>query len=93
MTDSAKRVRTRAMCRTCMVSCGVFMEIEEGRVVGLIGDKDDPASHGYTCARGRDIVTHLYGPNRLLHPLRRTAGGDLEPFFERLAATFDLDLD
>lgn len=62
-----------------MVSCGVSMEIEDGRVVRLIGDKDDPASHGYTCARGRDVTTHLYGPNRLLHPLRKTADGDLEP--------------
>ena len=60
MADSAKRVRTRAICRTCMVSCGVFMEIEDGRVVSLIGDKDDPASHGYTCARGREIATQLY---------------------------------
>ncbi|MGI9590469.1 MAG: molybdopterin-containing oxidoreductase family protein, partial [Myxococcota bacterium] len=70
--------RVRGMCRTCMVSCGVFMEIEDGRVVRLIGDKDDPASHGYTCARGRDITTQLYGPNRLLRPLRRTAGGEFE---------------
>jgi anaerobic selenocysteine-containing dehydrogenase len=62
-----------------MVSCGVFMEIEDGRVVGLIGDKDDPASHGYSCARGRDIANTLYGPTRLLRPQRRTAGGDFEP--------------
>ncbi|MFP6639655.1 MAG: molybdopterin-dependent oxidoreductase, partial [Myxococcota bacterium] len=75
---TAKKNQTRAMCRTCMVSCGVFMEIENGRVVSLIGDKDDPASHGYTCAKGRDITTHLYGPNRLLRPLRRTKDGDFE---------------
>ena len=54
-----------------MVSCGVFMEIRDGRVLRLIGDKDDPASHGYTCSKGRDIATHLYGPQRLLQPLRR----------------------
>ncbi len=79
MADSANRVRTRAICRTCMVSCGVFMEIEDGRVVRLIGDKDDPASHGYTCARGREIAAQLYGPNRLLRPLHRGADGELEP--------------
>ncbi|MBW2271144.1 MAG: molybdopterin-dependent oxidoreductase [Deltaproteobacteria bacterium] len=78
MTDSTKQVRTRAICRNCMISCGVFLEIEDGRVVSLIGDKDDPASHGYTCARGRDVTTQLYGPNRLLRPLRKTAGGDFE---------------
>ncbi len=78
MTGAAKSARVRGMCRTCMVSCGVFMEIEDGRVVSLIGDKDDPASHGYTCGRGRDIATQLYGESRLLRPLRRAAGGDLE---------------
>ena len=78
MTTSTRKPETRAMCRTCMVSCGVFMEIREGRVVRLIGDKDDPASHGYTCSKGRDIATHLYGPNRLLRPLRRNEAGDFD---------------
>ncbi|MAG31553.1 MAG: molybdopterin dinucleotide-binding protein [Deltaproteobacteria bacterium] len=78
MTDSTKKARTRAVCRNCMISCGVFLEIEDGRVVSLIGDKDDPASHGYTCARGRDVTTQLYGSNRLLRPLRRTMSGDFE---------------
>ncbi|MBW2422317.1 MAG: molybdopterin-dependent oxidoreductase, partial [Deltaproteobacteria bacterium] len=79
MAKSTAKIRTRGICRSCMVSCGVFMEIEDGRVVSLIGDKDDPASHGYTCARGRDITTQLYGPNRLLRPLRKTVGGEFEP--------------
>ena len=45
MKSSEKKLGTRAICRTCMVSCGVYMQIENGRVVGLIGDKDDPAAH------------------------------------------------
>jgi len=61
------------------------MDIEDGRVAGLFGDKDDPASHGYTCARGRDIVTHLYGPNRLLRPLRRGQGGEFESLSPQVA--------
>ncbi len=77
--------RTRAMCRTCMVSCGVFMDIKDGRVTGMIGDKDDPASHGYTCAKGRDIVTHLYGPNRVLRPLRKKKTGDFEAISSEVA--------
>ena len=54
------------------------MEIRDGRVLRLIGDKDDPASHGYTCARGRDISNFLYGPGRLMRPLRRGTSGSLE---------------
>ncbi len=76
---SSERTRTRAICRYCAVSCGVFMEIENGRVVSVIGDKDDPAYHGFTCKKGRDLPNHLYHPSRLLQPLRRSEGGEFEP--------------
>ena len=48
MTDATKRKRTHAICRYCAVSCGVFLEIEDGRVVSLIGDQDNPAFHGFS---------------------------------------------
>ena len=54
------------------------MDIEDGRVTGLIGDKHDPAYYGFTCRKGRDLPAHLYHPNRLLQPQRRNASGDYE---------------
>ena len=54
-----KENQVHAICRYCSVSCGVLMEIEDGRVRGLIGDKDNPAYHGYTCKKGRDLPAHL----------------------------------
>ncbi len=77
--------RVRTTCRNCMVSCGVFMEIEDGRVASVIGDKDDPASHGYTCSRGRDMPTYLYGEDRLLQPHRKNQNGDFEPVSQSIA--------
>ena len=77
MTSTA--TRTHAICRYCAVSCGVFMEIEDGKVKSLIGDKDNPAYHGYTCKKGRDLPAHLYHPERLLQPLRARDGGEFEP--------------
>jgi len=71
--------RTHAICRYCAVSCGVFMEIEDGQVKSLIGDKDNPAYHGYTCKKGRDLPAHLYHPERLLQPQRALGGGAFEP--------------
>ncbi|HAC79709.1 MAG TPA: molybdopterin dinucleotide-binding protein, partial [Deltaproteobacteria bacterium] len=78
MKNSKGKEKTRAICRTCMISCGVFMEIVDGRVKSLIGDSDDPASHGYSCRRGRDIEGHLYGPNRILRPLQKDANGEFQ---------------
>jgi len=54
------------------------MEIEDGKVKSLIGDKDNPAYHGYTCAKGRDLPNHLYHPDRLLRPLCKNASGEFE---------------
>ena len=71
--------RTHAICRYCAVSCGVFMEIEDGQVNSLIGDKDNPAYHGYTCKKGRDLPAHLYHPERLLQPQRALGDGAFEP--------------
>ena len=79
MSASSDVTRVRGTCRACMVSCGVFFEIENGRVAKIFGDKDDAASHGYTCKRGRDMPNQLYSSNRLMLPLRRGAGGELEP--------------
>jgi len=84
MTDSTK-TRTHAICRYCAVSCGVLLEIEDGRVVSLIGDKDNPAFHGFSCSKGRDLPSHLYHPNRLLSPLRQSRRGDFEPISSRTA--------
>ena len=54
---------THAICHYCGLSCGVKAEIEDAngrrRLVSLIGDKDNPAYHGYTCAKGRDLPVLL----------------------------------
>jgi anaerobic selenocysteine-containing dehydrogenase len=55
------------------------MEIEDGQVVDLIGDKDNPVFHGYTCRKGRELPQHLQHPGRLLQPQRRTGPGRFEP--------------
>ncbi|MBW2423085.1 MAG: molybdopterin-dependent oxidoreductase [Deltaproteobacteria bacterium] len=73
---------THAICHYCGLSCGVKVEIDDSggrrRLVGLIGDKDDPAYHGYSCAKGRDLPELLRHPNRLLHPLKKNATGGFD---------------
>ncbi|MHA2269525.1 MAG: hypothetical protein ACXAB8_17140, partial [Promethearchaeota archaeon] len=40
-----KTVRT--ICFDCHSRCGVLLEVKDGKVVGVKGDKDHPISHGY----------------------------------------------
>ncbi|MCP4908560.1 MAG: molybdopterin-dependent oxidoreductase [bacterium] len=73
---------SHAICHYCGLSCAVKAEIEDcdgrRRLVSLIGDKDNPAYHGYSCAKGRDLPELLDHANRLLAPLKRNPEGDLE---------------
>jgi anaerobic selenocysteine-containing dehydrogenase len=67
-------------CRICTAFCGLVVELEGDRVVGVRGDDDHPESAGYTCSKGRAIGAHHHAPNRLDHPLmhgRRVSWDDL----------------
>jgi anaerobic selenocysteine-containing dehydrogenase len=56
------------------VGCGTLVDVEEGRVVRVIGDPDDPWSYGYTCTKGRAGPDFHHAPDRLDTPLVRRAG-------------------
>jgi anaerobic selenocysteine-containing dehydrogenase len=71
-------VSHRSICRTCHNMCAVVVETDEGRVVSVTGDRDDPVFHGYTCNKGRAHPVLYDHPERLRTPLRRT-GESREP--------------
>lgn len=64
-------VRTvRTMCpMNCLPTvCGMRVDIEEDRVVGVHGDPDNPESRGFLCIRGRATQEIVDNPDRILHP-------------------------
>jgi len=56
--------------------CGMKVEVEDGRLVGVKGDPDNPDSRGFLCIRGRASREIIDNPERLLHPLVRAGRGD-----------------
>ena len=62
-------------CHLCEAMCGVAMQVHDGRVVSVRGDKDDPFSRGYICPKAAALGDLHDDPDRLRHPLRRTAVG------------------
>ncbi|HYH49873.1 MAG TPA: molybdopterin-dependent oxidoreductase [Acidimicrobiia bacterium] len=68
--------RRKTICRACHHFCSVEAEVTDGAVVRITGDDDNPIYHGYTCVKGREHPALYRHPDRLLHPLKRTAGGD-----------------
>ena len=55
--------------------CGMLVDVEDGRVVGVRGDPDNPDSQGFLCVRGQASREIIGNPPRLLHPLIRVARG------------------
>ena len=82
---------TRSICSYCGVGCGVIIESEGGRITGVRGDPDHPASFGRLCTKGSTLhltLTPQAMANRLLYPELRTAR--TEP---RQRVTWDRALD
>jgi anaerobic selenocysteine-containing dehydrogenase len=48
--------------------CGMEVTLEDDRVAGIRGDRDNPDSRGFLCVRGRAAGEIVDSPNRLLRP-------------------------
>ncbi|WP_174189371.1 molybdopterin-dependent oxidoreductase, partial [Nocardia barduliensis] len=66
---TARRV---SYCRLCASSCGVLLDLEDGRIARVLGDARHPITRGYTCPKGRRAGDLAHGPDRLTTSLRRT---------------------
>ena len=64
--------RTCTLCEAC---CGIEVRVEGERICSIRGDERDPLSRGYICAKAPALKDLHEDPDRLRHPLKRTAGG------------------
>ena len=68
-------VRTMCPMNCHPTLCGMLVEIDQGRVVGVRGDPDNPDSRGFLCIRGHASREIVDNPARLLQPLIRPRRG------------------
>jgi molybdopterin-containing oxidoreductase family iron-sulfur binding subunit len=62
-------------CRECPAGCGMLAKNRDGRVIKVEGNPENPISRGALCPRGQASLTHLYDPDRIQRPLRKTDTG------------------
>ena len=55
--------------------CGVVVETRNGQIVSIKGDEQDPFSRGHICPKALGLKDVHEDPNRLRHPVKRTADG------------------
>ena len=60
MTRTALRI-----CPLCEATCGLTLTIEDGRVTGARGDRDDVFSAGFICPKGASFAELDNDPDRL----------------------------
>jgi len=56
--------------------CGMLAEVEDGTLLRVKGDPDNPDSRGFLCMRGQASREIIDNPRRLLRPLVRAGRGD-----------------
>lgn len=53
----------------CPDACSLVATVDNDRLLALDGDERNPLTGGFICGKVRRLAQHLYGDDRLLHPL------------------------
>ncbi|MBI5446339.1 MAG: molybdopterin-dependent oxidoreductase, partial [Deltaproteobacteria bacterium] len=80
------RERKKTACVLCANGCGLEVEVEDNRIVKVLGDKENPRTEGYVCRKGASVGYYQHHAARLRHPLKRVNGS-----FEKISWDRALD--
>lgn len=86
-------------CVYCGAGCGLYLEVLDGQVVGILPAKNHPVSEGKLCIKGWNAHAFIHHQDRLTKPLIRRDGHFIEAGWdealdlvaERLAAIKEKD--
>ena len=69
----------RTFCRVCEPACGLVAHVDGEWLERVTPDRDHPISAGWACNKGIATFDIHHDPDRLNHPMKRTASGRFEP--------------
>ena len=71
----------RVVCaHDCPDMCSLIAHVDNGKVVRIEGDPDQPFTNGFACGKVNRDTELVHSPDRLQHPLRRTGPKGLGQF-------------
>lgn len=82
LNSKSKERWIKSHCQQCFNSCGIVVQVEDGKPLKISGDADDPNTLGHLCARGLSGLAKFYDPHRIKTPLIRTnaeKGRNIDP--------------
>ena len=62
------------ICPYCSCGCGIYLVIDDGRIIGQEPQNEHPINEGGNCPKGRNAYQFLYAKDRLKTPLIRKNG-------------------
>ncbi|WP_243652763.1 bifunctional nitrate reductase/sulfite reductase flavoprotein subunit alpha [Novosphingobium sp. PhB165] len=69
------RKTVKSVCPYCGVGCGIVMDVADGRIVKVTGDKSHPTNFGRLCTKGSSCNVPVTAPGRADAAYFRIAGG------------------
>jgi anaerobic selenocysteine-containing dehydrogenase len=63
--------KIRSACCGCYLQCSVIGHVEDGKIIKITGEPDDPTTHGSICPKGANFGEYAHHPDRLKYPLKR----------------------
>ena len=88
-TNGAK-TSVKSVCPYCGVGCGIVMEIADGRISKVIGDKSHPTNFGRLCTKGSSSHVPITAPGRAETAYARIPGSSDQgaiPMMEAITRT------
>ena len=76
----------RSTCIFCGAGCRLKYVVEDGKIIQMLPDSEDPVSEGKPCVKGLSI--HTLNPKRVQYPLIREADGE----FSRISWEYALEM-
>jgi len=65
----------RSFCRLCHALCSIEVDVEDGRVLAVRGDRNHVVSQGYLCVKGRELAEQHTHPAPIRGARKRTPDG------------------
>ena len=62
-------------CVYCGSGCGLYLQVLDGEIVGVLPDKEHPIAQGKLCIKGWEVASFVNHPDRLTTPLIREGDG------------------
>jgi len=62
-------------CVYCGAGCGLYLQVLDGEIVGVLPAKEHPVSRGSLCIKGWNVSSFVNHPDRLTTPLIRRGNG------------------